>query len=83
LARLERDGRVASWSLALPAVLDGMSRAEAVRIGGMNRQGTFLVAHLHGNALQVAVETGRKMAPTGHMPSIQDLDQALQDLQIA
>lgn len=42
-----------------------------------------LVAHLHGNAPQVAVETGRKMAPSGHMPSFQELEQALQDLQIA
>lgn len=42
-----------------------------------------LVAHLHGNAPQVAVETGRKMVPSGHMPSFQDLETALQDLQIA
>ena len=42
-----------------------------------------LVAHLHGNAPQVAVETGRKMAPSAHMPSFQELEQALQDLQIA
>jgi chemotaxis protein MotA len=42
-----------------------------------------LVAHLHGNAPQVAVETGRKMVPTGHMPSFQELEQSLQELQIA
>ena len=42
-----------------------------------------LVAHLHGNAPQVSVETGRKMAPTQHMPSFQELEQALQTLQIA
>ena len=42
-----------------------------------------LVAHLHGNAPQVAVETGRKMAPSAFMPSFQELEQALQDLQIA
>jgi chemotaxis protein MotA len=42
-----------------------------------------LVAHLHGNAPQVAVETGRKMAPTSHMPSFQELEQVLQELQIA
>jgi len=41
-----------------------------------------LVAHLHGNAPQVAVETGRKMAPTGVMPSFQDLEKALQELNI-
>lgn len=42
-----------------------------------------LVAHLHGNAPQIAVETGRKMAPTDAMPTFQELEQALQELQIA
>jgi chemotaxis protein MotA len=42
-----------------------------------------LVSHLHGNAPQVSVETGRKMAPTMHMPSFQELEQAVQSLQIA
>ncbi|MBY0330131.1 MAG: flagellar motor stator protein MotA [Acetobacteraceae bacterium] len=42
-----------------------------------------LVAHLHGNAPQVAVETGRKVVPTDSMPSFQELEQALQDLQMA
>ena len=42
-----------------------------------------LVAHLHGNAPQVAVETGRKMVPSGLMPTFQALEAALQDLQIA
>ncbi len=41
-----------------------------------------LIAHLHGNAPQVAVETGRKMVPTDQMPSFQELEQALQALQI-
>lgn len=41
-----------------------------------------LVAHLHGNAPQVAVETGRKMAPTQHMPTFQELEDSLQNLQI-
>ena len=41
-----------------------------------------LVAHLHGNAPQVSVETGRKMAPTQYMPSFQELETALQNLQI-
>jgi chemotaxis protein MotA len=41
-----------------------------------------LVAHLHGNAPQVAVETGRKVAPTHSMPSFQDLEAALQELSI-
>ena len=42
-----------------------------------------LVAHLHGNAPQVAVETGHKAVPSGKMPSSQELEQALQELQIA
>ena len=42
-----------------------------------------LVAHLHGNAPQVSVETGRKMAPNQYMPSFQELEQAVQSLQIA
>jgi chemotaxis protein MotA len=42
-----------------------------------------IVAHLHGNAPQVAVETGRKLVPTGYMPTFQELEQVLQELQIA
>ena len=33
-----------------------------------------LVTHLHGNAPQISVETGRKMAPNEHMPSFQELE---------
>ena len=42
-----------------------------------------LVAHLHGNAPQVSVETGRKMVPNEFMPSFQELEEALGKLQIA
>jgi chemotaxis protein MotA len=41
-----------------------------------------LVAHLHGNAPQVSVETGRKMVPNLHMPSFQELEESVQGLQI-
>ena len=41
-----------------------------------------IVAHLHGNSPQVAVEAGRKTAPTHHMPSFGELDAVLQDLAI-
>jgi len=41
-----------------------------------------LVAHLHGNAPQVSVETGRKMAPNQHMPTFQELEEAVQSAQI-
>ena len=37
-ARLERDGRVAARLLAIANALDGMSRAEAARAAGMDRQ---------------------------------------------
>ena len=42
-----------------------------------------LVAHLHGNAPQVSVETGRKVAPSHLMPSFQELEGVLQELQVA
>jgi chemotaxis protein MotA len=42
----------------------------------------ILVAHLHGNAPQVSVETGRKMVPNEHMPSFPELEAALQALAI-
>ncbi len=42
-----------------------------------------LVAHLHGNAPQVSVETGRKMVPTQYMPSFGELETVVQNLQIA
>ncbi len=42
-----------------------------------------IVAHLHGNAPQVSVETGRKAAPTQYMPSFAEMDAALQELSIA
>lgn len=41
-----------------------------------------LVAHLHGNAPQVSVETGRKSVPNQYMPSFQELEQAVQNARI-
>ena len=41
-----------------------------------------IVAHLHGNAPQVSVETGRKMAPNQHMPTFQELDEVVQSVQL-
>ena len=38
LARRSKDTRQSSRLLSLAAVRDGMSRAEAARIGGMDRQ---------------------------------------------
>lgn len=42
-----------------------------------------IVAHLHGNPPQVSIESGRKMVPNEHMPSFQELEAAVQNLQIA
>jgi chemotaxis protein MotA len=42
-----------------------------------------LVTHLHGNAPQVSVESGRKMVPNEHMPSFQELEEAVQSVQMA
>ncbi|HEY6433861.1 MAG TPA: flagellar motor stator protein MotA [Acetobacteraceae bacterium] len=42
-----------------------------------------LVTHLHGNAPQVSVESGRKMVPNEHMPSFQELEQAVSTVQVA
>lgn len=41
-----------------------------------------LVTHLHGNAPQVSVESGRKMVPTEHMPTFQELEEAVQSVQM-
>ena len=42
-----------------------------------------LVTHLHGNAPQVSVESGRKMVPNEHMPSFVELEEAVQSVQIS
>lgn len=41
-----------------------------------------LVTHLHGNAPQVSVESGRKMVPNEHMPTFQELEEAVQAVQV-
>jgi chemotaxis protein MotA len=41
-----------------------------------------LVTHLHGNAPQVSVESGRKMVPTEHMPTFQELEEAVQGIEV-
>jgi chemotaxis protein MotA len=41
-----------------------------------------LVTHLHGNAPQVSVESGRKMVPNQHMPTFQELEEAVQSVQV-
>jgi len=69
-------GMVGPFASRLKGIVDEEAKfLEVVR--------AVLVAHLHGNAPQVSVETGRKMAPTEHMPSFQELEEVLQNLQIA
>ena len=41
-----------------------------------------LVTHLHGNAPQISVEAGRKMVPSEHMPTFQELEEATQAVQM-
>jgi chemotaxis protein MotA len=41
-----------------------------------------LITHLHGNAPQVSVESGRKMVPNEHMPTFVELEEAVQSAQI-
>jgi chemotaxis protein MotA len=69
----------------------GMAGPFATRIKGVVEEESrfldvvkaVLVAHLHGNAPQVSVETGRKMVPTQYMPSFGELEAVVQNLQIA
>jgi chemotaxis protein MotA len=68
----------------------GMAGPFAARIQGVVQEEAkymeviraVLVAHLHGNNPQVAVETGRKMAPNEHMPSFAELETAIQAVQM-
>jgi len=63
----------------------------AARLGGVVEEESkyleviraVVVAHLHGNAPQVSVETGRKMVPNEHMPSFQELEEVLQNIKVA
>ncbi len=64
-------GMVGPCSARLKGIVDEESKYfEVIR--------AVIVAHLHGNAPQISVETGRKMAPNQHMPSFQELEVALQ-----
>ena len=69
-------GIAAPCAVRIKSIVDGDFRfSDVIR--------AVLVAHLHGNAPQVSVETGRKMVPNEFMPSFQELEEALQKMQIA
>ncbi len=68
-------GVVGPFSVRLTAVVEEDAKYfEVVR--------AVLVAHLHGNAPPVSVETGRKMVPNQYMPSFQELEETLQNLKV-
>ena len=68
----------------------GLAAPIAARLGGIVEEEAkyyeviraVLVTHLHGNAPQVSIESGRKMVPNPHMPSFQELEEAVQNVQI-
>jgi len=69
-------GMVGPFAARLKSVVEEESKYfEVIR--------AVLVAHLHGNAPQISVETGRKMAPNQYMPSFTELETALQQVSMA
>jgi chemotaxis protein MotA len=68
-------GMVGPFSTRLTGVVEEESKYfEVIR--------AVLVTHLHGNAPQVSVEAGRKMVPNQHMPTFQELEEAVQSVQM-
>ncbi len=64
-------GMVGPFAARLKSVVEEESKFfEVIR--------AVLVSHLHGNAPQISVETGRKMAPNQYMPTFQELEEAMQ-----
>ena len=41
-----------------------------------------IVTHLHGNAPQVSIESGRKMVPNEHMPSFAEMEAAIETIKV-
>ena len=68
-------GMVGPFSTRLTGVVEEESKYfEVIR--------AVLVTHLNGNAPQVSVEAGRKMVPNQHMPTFQELEEAVQSVQM-
>ena len=67
-------GLVGPFAMRLKAVVEEEAKfSEVIR--------AVIVTHLHGNAPQISVESGRKMVPTEYMPSFAELEQAVQAVQ--
>ena len=74
-------GVLLAYGIAAPCA----SRIKGIVIGDARYADVIravLVAHLHGNAPQISVETGRKMVPNEFMPTFQELEESLQKLQV-
>ena len=70
LARASKDARQSSRLLSLAAVRDGMSRADAARIGGMDRQTLRDWVHRFKRPGRTAFATPGRAAPRrGFRPS--------------
>ena len=41
-----------------------------------------IVTHLHGNAPQVSIESGRKMVPNEHMPGFLEMEEAIEQIKV-
>ena len=68
-------GMFAPFASRLKGVVDEESKfMEVIR--------AVIVTHLHGNAPQVSIESGRKMVPNEHMPSFAEMEEAIQQVQV-
>jgi chemotaxis protein MotA len=68
-------GMFAPFASRLKGVVDDESKyLEVIR--------AVIVTHLHGNAPQVSIESGRKMVPNEHMPSFAEMEEAVEKVQM-
>jgi chemotaxis protein MotA len=68
-------GMVGPFSSRLKGVVDEESKyMEVIR--------AVIVTHLHGNAPQVSIESGRKMVPNEHMPTFAQMEAAIEEVKL-
>ncbi len=68
-------GMVGPFASRLKGVVDEEAKyMEVIR--------AVIVTHLHGNALQLSIESGRKMVPNEHMPSFVEMEQATEQIKV-